>query len=53
MIFFLKSAGKVAGGGRSWAAGGGGRRLAAAMVSGDGCWTQTIWLETCIESLIG
>jgi hypothetical protein len=28
--FFWKSAGKVAGGGRSWAASGGGRRLAAA-----------------------
>jgi hypothetical protein len=49
-VFFLKSAGKVAGGGWSWAAVGGGWRLE---MVGGGCWTQKIGLETCIESLIG
>jgi hypothetical protein len=41
---------EVAGVGRPVAVDGGWQRQ---LVAGDGCWTQIIGLETCIESLIG
>jgi hypothetical protein len=56
MIFFFflevrrKSCREVAGVGRPVAVDGGWQRQ---LVAGDGCWTQIIGLETCIESLIG
>jgi hypothetical protein len=41
---------EVAGVGQPVAVDGGWQRQ---LVAGDGCWTQIIGLETCIESLIG
>jgi hypothetical protein len=56
MIFFFffgsppEKLPEVAGVGRPVAVDGGWQRQ---LVAGDGCWTQIIGLETCIESLIG